>query len=84
MDRHTDEDRHLRLSLGLSEKYGHAMTRDLFWKYYDTITTIAKLTPVRPVVKYLFNDIEENRKYNFTEYKHTNYAIVSDNKYIIK
>ena len=75
MERDIDEDFQKRLSLGFKQHHTHRMG-SLQWSYLDELVAVARLHPLQPVIKDLYDEVHIQRTLRLSEYKNFDYEII--------
>ncbi|CAG2117386.1 unnamed protein product, partial [Medioppia subpectinata] len=76
MESHTQQELSLRKSIGLSERHYNKISQSSY-DYCHTLTQMANIKPLSPVVNKLHDDIQEFRKQDIIGYKNMNFSIIS-------
>ncbi|CAG2102905.1 unnamed protein product, partial [Medioppia subpectinata] len=82
MESHIQRELSYRKSMGLSERHCNKISQSSY-DYCHTLTQMANIKPLSPVVNKLHDDIQEFRKQDIIGYKNMNFSIISDEQYCI-
>lgn len=81
MYEHTEADFERRTVDGFPERHAHKMPGGYIWNYERELIKYGQLTPIRPIIKAMFDALHKYRSQNTQGYKHLKFVAVDETKY---
>ena len=70
-----------RKTAGIEERHFHRFASGMQWDYYNTISSLGKVEPVKGVVKKMYQKAASERETNLVHYRETEYIVIDDENF---